>query len=269
LFIKGARQIGKTTVIRNFIKSKYKNIIEINFTEAKKYKKAFAESLIVDDIIKALSALNPNFKFEANNTCFFFVEVQECPLARTAVKFICLDGRFDVIYTSSLLGATYKNDGSSVPVGFEREIMMYPLDFEEFLMSLNYSEENLKYFHEIAEKIRLNNFDFLNCKNSINYILHKEMLNHFNEYVVVGGMPDTVLDFTITHDYNSVFQIQNEIILSYKEDILKYAPKNAKDKVEKTFNLLPSQLAKQNSKLVFSQIVGKKTNFGNFRAPLK
>jgi predicted AAA+ superfamily ATPase len=133
LYIKGARQIGKTTVIRNFIKNEYENIIEINFYELPEYKTLFDASLKIDDIIKNLTGYDKKFKFVSGKTCIFFDEIQECPRARTAVKFICLDGRFDVIYSGSLLGVKYKNNGSSVPVGFETEIMMYPLDFEEFL----------------------------------------------------------------------------------------------------------------------------------------
>ena len=134
LVIKGCRQCGKTFSVMDFAKKYYKNVVYLNFFENPDYASVFAGSLEIDNIIMLLSALLPGVVFEAGETVLILDEIQDCPEARTALKFFHIDGRFDVIGTGSLLGVRgYGKEPKSIPVGFETVIDMYPLDFEEFL----------------------------------------------------------------------------------------------------------------------------------------
>ena len=138
LFVEGARQVGKTTTIRQFCKSHYSNVIEINFVRTSVAKQAFDGNLDADTVIRNLSAMGYG-PFVEGKTVIFLDEIQDCPNARTAVKFLVEDGRFDYIESGSLLGINYKEsdfsegDIASLPVGSEDILRMYPLDFEEFL----------------------------------------------------------------------------------------------------------------------------------------
>ena len=132
LIIKGARQIGKTKSIENFINKNYNNIIEINFVSDKEYKSIFDNGYNVDNIIKNISLINPNLQFIPNETVFFFDEIQDCINCVTSLKFFKLDGRYDVICSGSLMGINYK-EIESISVGYKEDYQMYSLDFEEFL----------------------------------------------------------------------------------------------------------------------------------------
>ena len=135
LIIKGCRQCGKTFSVRAFAESNYEHIVYLNFYSNPDYASIFSGSLEVDHLIMMMSALlGADASFEAGKTIIILDEIQECPEARTALKFFRLDGRFDVIGTGSLLGVKgYGRDPKSIPVGYETVIDMYPLDFEEFL----------------------------------------------------------------------------------------------------------------------------------------
>ena len=135
LVIRGVRQCGKTYIVREFAKSHYENTVEINFIERPEMKQAFDGSLDVDTMIQGITLLSPDLKFVPGKTLLFLDEIQECPSARTSLKFWAQDSRYDVIATGSLLGIDYK-DIVSIPVGYETQIDMYPLDFTEFLWAL-------------------------------------------------------------------------------------------------------------------------------------
>lgn len=157
LIIKGLRQVGKTTTVLEFAKSNYENIIYIDFRSDTIYKSVFDEDLIVERIILRLKTINPSFNFVPYKTVIIFDELQECARARASLKYFSLDKRFDVIATGSLLGIkNYNLDfEKSVSVGFEYFIDMFPMDFEEFLLALNYGELNnaLKSFFEKKKEI--------------------------------------------------------------------------------------------------------------------
>ena len=142
LIIKGCRQCGKTFSVLDFAKKNYKNVVYLNFFENPDYASVFAGSLEVDTIVMMLSALlGSEAVFESGSTVLILDEIQECPEARTALKFFRIDGRYDVIGTGSLLGVKgYGKEPKSVPVGSETVIDMYPLDFEEFLWANGISE---------------------------------------------------------------------------------------------------------------------------------
>ena len=143
LILKGCRQCGKTWSVNAFAKEQYKNVIYLNFFENPNYKEIFSGALEVDHLTMMMSVfLGPEISFEANETIIILDEIQECPEARTALKFFKLDGRYDVLCTGSLLGVKgYGERPASIPVGYESILEMYPLDFEEFLWANGISEE--------------------------------------------------------------------------------------------------------------------------------
>lgn len=242
LLVKGARQIGKTFIIDLFGKENYGNYIYINFLIQPNLKEAFDGDLSAEDIYKRLSVFLRDVKFVENDTLIFLDEIQECPNARTALKFLAIDGRYDVIASGSLLGINYK-EIPSIPVGYERQVEMHALDFEEFLWAIGVSEDTISYiktFFDKSEKV----------PNEIN----EQMLKYLREYMVVGGMPDVVNTFVNTYHYGSVQDAQQKIMDAYLEDIAKYAPSADKPKARNCFLSIPRQLAKENKKFQFSVI---------------
>ena len=154
LIIKGCRQCGKTFSVLDFAKKNYKNVVYLNFFENPDYASVFAGSLEVDTIVMMLSALlGSEAVFESGSTVLILDEIQECPEARTALKFFRIDGRYDVIGTGSLLGVKgYGKEPKSVPVGSETVIDMYPLDFEEFLWANGITDPVIGMLKQCLEK---------------------------------------------------------------------------------------------------------------------
>ncbi len=146
----GARQIGKTTIIKEFAKNHYEEVIELNFLENPDAKKLFDGSLRAEDILFKLSTFTRQELIEGK-TLILFDEIQECPSARTAIKFLVEDGRYDYIETGSMLGVKIK-EIKSYPVGFERIVNMYPLDFEEFLWANGIGAKVIDYLKQCFEE---------------------------------------------------------------------------------------------------------------------
>ena len=165
LLVKGARQVGKSYLIRKFGENEYESLVEINFHEQKSLKVIFDGDKTAEEIYKRLTANIPGVKLIPGKTLIFLDEIQKCAGARTALKFLAEDGRFDVIASGSLLGLSYgKDDDSevehveSIPVGYEKTVMMYSMDFEEFLWAYGYTDETIKYlksFYLSKEKVPL------------------------------------------------------------------------------------------------------------------
>lgn len=241
LLIKGARQIGKTFIVREFGKKYYKSFIELNLYENKDLINIFNESLDVDSLKREISIRVPNAKFIDGNTLIFIDEIEFAPNARTALKFIVEDGRYDVIATGSLLSINYK-DITSIPVGYEEHINMYSLDFEEFLWAKGF-QSSIDIIHEYFEK-----------KEKIPYSINMQLMGLLREYAVVGGMPEIVDNYIKTNDFNIVFDLQTNILNSIKDDIIKYAETKEKPKVKNCFLSIPYQLSKENKKFMFSKI---------------
>ena len=185
LIIKGCRQCGKTFSVLDFAKKNYKNVVYLNFFENPDYASVFAGSLEVDTIVMMLSALlGSEAVFESGSTVLILDEIQECPEARTALKFFRIDGRYDVIGTGSLLGVKgYGKEPKSVPVGSETVIDMYPLDFEEFLWA------NAEF--ALTREIRNHFSDF----SSMGKKLHEKALSQFRLYLIIGGMPAAIMEY--------------------------------------------------------------------------
>lgn len=242
LLIKGARQIGKTFIVEDFGKRYYKSYIYINFFSNPNLKEIFSNELNADEIYKKMSAFIKNIEFIENDTLIFLDEIQECPNARTALKFLAIDNRYDVIASGSLLGINYKNI-KSIPVGYERQIEMNALDFEEFLWAIGINEKAIQYVKEHFES-----------KRKIDEEVNKQFLKYLREYIVVGGMPEVVNTFIKKNNYNDVDFVQNKILNDYLDDIAKYEDINDKPKARNCFLSIPRQLAKENKKFQFSVV---------------
>lgn len=240
LLIKGARQVGKTTVVRQFAKANYKNFVEVNFEQMPVAKQAFEGNLDARTILLNLSAMGFG-PLEPGKTLIFFDEIQSCPKARTAIKFLVEDGQYDYIESGSLLGINYK-DVSSYPVGFEHELDMYPLDFEEFLWACNISDEVVSMLKDCYASIR-----------PVPDFLHQQIMDRYRQYLVVGGMPEVVATYISNEDFSKTITNQKDILAGYRNDISKYAG-NDKMLVKSVFDAIPGQLSKQDKRFVLASI---------------
>ena len=256
LVIKGCRQCGKTYSVLNFAYHNYKNVIYINFIEKPKLTEAFQDSLDVDNILMNLTAMGVASKLETGNTCLILDEIQECPEARTALKFFKIDGRIDVIATGSLLGVkgygVHGNAPISIPVGYETIVTMYPLDFEEFLWANGINESIINRLKEHLETF-----------TPVTTALHSKMRQLLLQYTIVGGMPEAVNTFISTHDISRVQDVQQSIIVGYEEDMIKYADSFDRSKIRECFESIPKQLSKENKKFKYSvvRIGGKSSHY--------
>lgn len=260
LILKGCRQCGKTFSVLNFAKRFYEHVVYLNFFENPQYASVFAGSLEVDHISMLLSALmGREAVFEEGKTILVLDEIQECPDARTALKFFKLDGRYDVIGTGSLLGVRgYGNkEPKSIPVGYETVIEMTPLDFEEFLWANDISEE-------VIDMLKI----CLQDAQPVPAALHQRLRELLLQYCVVGGMPDAVQSFVSTNRMDMVLQIQRDIVRSYEDDMVKYADKKDKALIRECFLSIPKQLAKENKKFQYS-VVKKGATASKFAGSLQ
>ncbi len=240
LLVTGARQIGKTHAIREFAKKFYASFLEINFIDTPSAISIFDGNLDADTIITSLTAFSKQ-PLEKGKSLIFFDEIQECPRARTAIKFLVEDRRFDYIESGSLLGVNYK-EVPSYPVGFEQAIQMFPMDFEEFCWANGVQKETLFYLQKCYE-------DLL----PVNDAVHQKMLQLFRCYMVVGGMPAVVQNFVDTHDVAKSVRMQKDILALYRQDITKYS-KNDKIRIKDIFDRIPSELNSKNHRFMLSDI---------------
>lgn len=245
LLVKGARQIGKTYIIEDFGHKHYKHFIPINFEQNPELKTIFDGNLSVSELIKRITLILPDVEFVPHETLLFLDEIQSCPQARTSLKFWAIDNNYDVIATGSLLGINYK-EVSSYPVGYERQMDMHSLDFEEFLWALGIKEE-------LIEDLRNH---FVEGK-PVDNVIHNKMMSYLRQYMAVGGMPAVVNKYVESNNFNLVHAEQSKILANYMNDIAKYAPTADKPKARNCYLSIPSQLAKENTKFQYS-IVEKK-----------
>lgn len=245
LIIKGCRQCGKTYSVMQFGRLHYKHVVYLNFFQNPNYKTIFSGSLEVDTLTMLITAfLGDKANFEAHETLLILDEIQECPEARTALKFFHLDGRYDVIATGSLLGvAGYGAFPVSIPVGYETLLSMYPLDFEEFLWANGIQPAVIQYLKNCLVQ-----------KSPIPEALHGRMRQLLHEYTVIGGMPDIVQTYVENKNMGRILHMQKDIIHSYEDDMIKYAPPSDKSKIKECFASIPKQLGKENKKFQYSLI---------------
>ncbi|WP_458449471.1 ATP-binding protein [Fibrobacter sp.] len=248
IVVKGIRQCGKTSSVMDFATRHFKHVVYLDFRMHPDYKKFFVPDISVSSIIMRISAAIPTAEIEPHETCFVFDEIQDCPLARSSLKYFFLDGRFEVMCTGSLLGVHgYKTKEqkdepeASIPVGFEHIVEMYPMDFEEWLW---------------ANGIKLMHFDYLNeClqkETPVDPALHDRFRELLHQYVVVGGMPEVVTTFIETGHVGKVLTVQKRIVDEYKADMVKYAAPADKAHIRECFESIPAQLAREYKKFSYN-----------------
>lgn len=244
LIVKGARQVGKTYIIDKFAKEDYENYIYINFDEQESYKTIFDGNLDVETIIKQMSIRIPEADktLIPGKTLIFLDEIQNCPRARTSLKFFSIDKRFDVIASGSLLGINIK-EVPSYPVGYVDYLELSSLDFEEFCWANGVSEDALATIHE-----------YFITKKTVPLATHERMLELFKDYIIVGGMPEAVKEYIKSHNFANVLNIQRNIIRDYENDIAKYAEASEKVKAHECFLSIPKHLAKDYKKFRYSLV---------------
>lgn len=255
LIIKGLRQTGKTTLVEQFAKENYESVIMLDFRKEQSLHSIFEKDFIIDDIMFEISTKRRGVKIIPHNTIIIMDEIQDCPDARSSLKYFALDGRYDVICTGSLLGVKgyrkTKKKNRGISVGFEEHYEMKPMDFEEFLWA-NGVEEN------IIKKLN----DYLINKKQIPNSIHEMMSELFKKYIIIGGMPEVVKKFVETNDYYKARAVQKRIVNDYNSDFgthlndeleLEIDP-YAKVKIFEIFNSIPRQLAKENKKFQYSVI---------------
>lgn len=259
LIIKGCRQCGKTFSVRDFASKHYDHEVYLNFFKNPSYKSIFEGSLEIDNLIMMMSALiGPSAIFESGKTVIIFDEIQDCPEARTSLKFFREDGRFDVIGTGSLLGVKgYGKQPKSIPVGSETIVEMHPLDFEEFLWANGITSQ-------IVDKLK----ECLQEEKPVPEALHMKMRQLLLQYAVVGGMPEVVETFVNTKQMNNVLALQRDIVRSYEADMVKYAEESDKPLIKECFQSIPKQLSKENKKFQYS-IVKKGGTASKFKGSLQ
>lgn len=248
LIVKGARQVGKTRSIGWFAGQNYASVIEINFIEQKKYREIFNDGFEVDDILKNISLLNPEFKFIPSDTLFFFDELQACPNCATSLKFFKLDGRFDVICSGSLMGINYKEIESN-SVGYKEDYEMHSMDFEEFLWARGYTDEFISDLYSHMLDIR-----------PLSQLQMDTLLGLFRDYVIIGGMPEVVSTYVRNKNFSGTLDIQRQLLKDYEEDITKYAEGLDKAKVKAVYNHISTFLAKENKRFQITKIAKNARN---------
>ncbi len=242
LIIKGARQIGKTRSIEWFAYNNYSNVIQINFVEQPKYKGIFENGFEVNEIVKNISLLNPDFIFTPHDTIFFFDELQACPNCATALKFFKLDGRYDVICSGSLMGTNYKEIESN-SVGYKEDYEMHSMDFEEFLWAKGYSVDFIEELYEHMVKLE----PFTQLQMDV-------LFNLFRDYATLGGMPEVVNTYINNKNFSGTLSIQRQLLIDYREDITKYVEGLDKAKVKAIYNHISTFLAKENKRFQITKI---------------
>lgn len=252
IVVKGCRQCGKTYSVMEFAKTHYSQVVYLNFIQQPAYKSIFASSLMVDDIIEKLTSFLPaGTSLPISDTCIVFDEIQECPRARTALKFFQMDGRFDVMCTGSLLGVSgYHSDEmnendkfADIPVGYEYIVDMYPLDFEEFLWANNIGDSTIAQLRKnLIDEVPVDDF------------WHQRLRELLLLYVVIGGMPEAINCYFSTHNLSEVLAIQRGIVDGYRADMIKYSSREDQPRIKACFNSIPAQLSKENKKFTYAQI---------------
>lgn len=250
LLIRGARQVGKTFIIEQFCKENYESYIYINFELSPTLKDIFNGDLDANSLIMKLEVTFPDIEIKAGKTVLFLDEIQSCPNARVALKSFAMDQRIDVIASGSLLGLYYK-EITSYPVGYEKIVDMYPLDFEEFLWAVG-----------IKENLILQVKECFKNKTPIDEYILAQLNKQFRMFLIVGGMPRIVDEYVKEKSLGKVISMQKSMIEDYKLDVVKYAETTIRQKVLNTFDSIPTQLAKKNKKFSYVNILEGEENVG-------
>lgn len=241
LIIKGARQVGKTYIIREFAQEAYEDLVEINFERDLEFIDLFKKTHNPKDILQYLEVafMDKNFN---QNTLFFMDEIQACSDALTSLKFLAESFPCDIICSGSMLGVAIANS-TSFPVGYIETWKMYPLSFMEFIEALGMKENVIQSLNDCL----LNNLPVME-------VLHNKMNDLFKEYMVVGGMPEVVNKYIETKSFKETLLVQRRIVSDYLNDMVKYADGSERIKVRECYQSIPLQLAKENKKFQYKLV---------------
>lgn len=249
--IEGARQIGKTYIIRYVGQKLFKNFIEINLLDDFNSDKIFENINSVDKFYMQISAIYGNKLDTKKNTLIFLDEIQVYPHLITMLKFLKDDDKYTYITSGSLLGVTLRKC-VSVPMGYVQTIQMYPLDFEEFLIANGVGENVINEMKERYEK-----------SLPLDLPLHTTILDYFKKYLIVGGLPDAVNSYLEDKNIAKIRNIQKEIQEYYKIDASQYDVKN-KLKISRIYDLIPSYLESKKKRVIIKEIDGKKERYEDY-----
>ena len=238
LIIEGARQVGKTWLMKEFGKSAYRDAVYINFDSNSRMAELFASDLDTDRLIMGLE-LYAGRKIDSDNTLLIFDEVQEVPRALASLKYFYENApQYHIVCAGSLLGIAL-HEGTSFPVGKVDFLKLYPLSFKEFLMATEKER--------FAELLDMQDFDMIAS-------FRQTYIDALKQYYFVGGMPEAVQSFAENKDFNEVRDIQKRILAAYEQDFSKHAPHEIVPKIRMLWNSIPSQLAKENKKFLYGLV---------------
>ena len=238
LIIRGARQVGKTWLMKEFGEKNYEKCAYINFDDNSRMAQLFSGDFDIDRIIQGLK-IESGVNIEAENTLIIFDEIQECPKAVTSLKYFYENAnQYHIITAGSLLGVAM-HQGTSFPVGKVDFLDLYPLNFKEFLKALG--EDDL--------------IDLIN-KNDINLItvFSDKLKIYLKQYMYIGGMPEVVETYIKNKDFNEVRKKQEVLLQAYEQDFSKHAPNNVVPRIRQLWNNIPTQLAKENKKFIYGLV---------------
>ena len=241
LLVTGARQTGKTWLIRDEIEKSGCKKFEVNFIDQPDMVEYLNAEMSAEEFLVKLKMIMPE-DCKPHDTVIFFDEIQKCPKIVTKIKFLVDEGSFKYVMSGSLLGVSLKGIDSA-PVGYLTVLKMYPMDFEEFMVANNVSKTTLEMLKE----------KFETC-SPVDEFIHQKLLNMFFVYLIVGGMPDAVRTYIETKDIREVDKVQRDIIMLYKEDFSQYEIEDKKLKLRSIYDLIPAELNKQNKKFVFTML---------------
>ncbi len=237
LILQGARQVGKTWLMKTFGEQEFKQVIYLNFESSERLKNMFVADFEIERLI-ALMEIETNQKINANNSLIIFDEIQDAPKGITALKYFYENApQYFIIAAGSLLGVSIQNN--SFPVGKVDFLQLYPISFLEFLQ--NIGEEKLCIAIQKKEWQLVETF-------------HEKLIAHLRLYYYIGGMPEVVLEYITNKNIQSLRFIQQKLLLGYENDFAKYAPNNIVPKIRMVWNSIISQLAKENKKFIYGQL---------------
>jgi len=238
LIIRGARQVGKTWIMKTFGQQYFEKTAYVNFDNNARMKQVFEGDLDIERLVLSISA-ETGVSIEAENTLIIFDEVQEVPKALTSLKYFYENApQYAIVAAGSLLGVAL-HQGTSFPVGKVDFLDLYPLNFREFLCAM-------------GEKQFVSMLD--SCDTQMVTVFKTKYIERLREYYFVGGMPEVVKDFSEKKDYNRVRAIQKNLINYYQQDFSKHAPNNIVPRIRQLWNNIPTQLAKENKKFIYGLI---------------
>ena len=241
LLIDGARQVGKTYIIRSILEGNGCSYVEFNLLETPEIVGLIEKSNTVDDLITNMSLFTDK-AFKKGETYIFFDEIQECKDIITKIKFWVDEGSFRYVFSGSLLGVELKNIRSA-PVGYLKTLTMYTMDFEEFLQIYNFTDDLKQSLYQSFMR-----------RIPVNDAVHNKMMQIFNTYLNVGGMPAAVNRFQETHSLEDVIAEHNDIVTQYKKDFTRYESEDRKPYLTQIYDLIPAELNSCSKRFNYSDI---------------